>query len=134
MTGPHVIMNNTFDGDGQPSGKAAIYIDSAAPSIIVNNIFHDFDIGAKALADLGAQHVIRNNLYSHCNTNRQNIPEGPGDIVTDDPKFVDEANADYGLTFGSPARGAGTPPGVDIGAKQRKEIPTHGPTNVGVQV
>lgn len=130
----HVVCNNTFVGKDKAAGKKAIALpDYEACETVINNIIHDFDIGIWAASDLGAQCVVRNNLFTNVNTPRVNFPEGMGDIEASDPKFVDEANGDYRLRFDSPARGAGCPPCIDIGAEQRKEIATHSPTDVGVQ-
>ncbi len=132
---PQFILNNTLDGDGKPSGKVGIYVHKESGGVVANNIIHDFDIGAKATGGNPGQRLIaRNNLFTDNNTDRDDFPEGPGDVSADDPGFVDEANNDYRLRFTSPARGAGNPAWIDIGASQRKEMLTHSPTNVGVQI
>ena len=129
----HYLANNTFVGKSKVADQRAIQVSYAYPSVIANNIFHDWDIGLKATAQEGGRWIIEHNLFSDVNTKYTNVDEGASDIEGA-VKFVDEANDDYRLRFGSPARGAGLPPHVDIGARQRKELPTHGPTNVGVQV
>jgi len=116
------IHDNTFDGDGKPSGMAAITLGGSRASRVVNNIFHDFETGVKDAANQGERHVVRNNLYSNCTTPRYNFPEGTGDIERDDPQFVDEANHDYRLGGSSPARGAGYPDYMDIGAEQSEPV------------
>ena len=53
--------------------------------------------------------------------------------VNPDDVFVDRANHDYRLKANSPARGAGFPSYMTIGAKAPRSLSAHSPTNVGMQ-
>lgn len=114
------VFGNTFDGDGKPAGKVAIYLNAAANPVVANNIIHDFAIGLKCNGgNPGDRFAVRNNLITDCTTPRDDFPEGMGDVIAADPKFVDEANGDYGLSWSSPAVGMGCPDGHDAGAESR---------------
>jgi hypothetical protein len=77
---------------------------------------------------------VRSNLFAGCAAPRADgWPVGSGDIVAADAGFVDPDGGDSRLRFDSPARGAGRPSFIDIGAMQRRELAPHGATNVGMQ-
>lgn len=122
-----VIMNNTIEGTG--SSKNGIAIAPGTGGVIANNIICNFTgptcsgtyLPGAGATTMGDYLTVRNNLYVNNTVNRTDFPEGLGDVEADDAGFMNAANHDYRLRFGSPARGAGYPSWLDIGACQRKE-------------
>lgn len=130
----HLIANNTLCGNNRASGSVGIDLFEPHGSIVMNNVIHDFDIGLRAAQAGNDAGLVRNNLFAGNNTDRQNVPAGAGDVLAEAPGFVDASGGDYRLRYESPARGAGWPVYLDIGADQRRGNATHGPVNLGVQL
>ena len=130
LTGP--IANNTLIGTGE--GDTAIKLPDKS-SIVVNNLMYRFATGIEG-GEMTApiSNIAVTNAFFDVDTPRQNFPVGIGDIEGADPGFVDPDNGDYRLRYDSPARGKGVPAYMDIGALQRREVATHRPINLGVQV
>ena len=131
LTGP--IMNNTIVGTG--SGEDVGMNLPGFSVIVANNLLYNLGTGIKGRSsvDQVANIALCNGFFS-VDTPRTNFPAGRGDVIGADPGFIDAANGDYRLRYDSPARGKGWPVYADIGALQRREIATHRPINLGVQV
>lgn len=128
------VVNCTVDGENANS----IGINMAGDrSSVVNCIVTRCGIGL--LGPTGNAFIdSRYNLLHRNSTDTSNWPVGTGHITGQDPLFTDADNHDYRVGSGSPARGAGTPAHIDIGANQREE-PTASsgggsPTNKGMQL
>ncbi len=115
------VRNCTIDGGGA-AGSVGIQC-NASPVNVVNCILHNCETCLKASNNQGELLMTRNNLYNPCGggTAVMGYTVGEGSIIGADPLFVDEANHDYRLRWASPARAAGWPSYLDIGAQQRKE-------------
>ncbi len=129
-----VIANMTVDGDG-PSAGSAISVTGRA--VLVNNIVYDVATAMSSAFNTGELTILRNNLFATYATKLVNLADHPSNVDlggSGDPLFVDEAGRDYRLRSLSPAKGAGLPAYLDIGAVQRRETATiGGPTNRGMQ-
>ncbi len=118
MSNPRVIHCTIVGSDtAKASGKAGLYF-SAQSALAANNIIHNYAVGVKAYEAAGLNTTLRSNLITSCTANYENVAPGVGDVIADDPKFVDPANGDYRLRSISPAIGRAWPSG-DIGAEQR---------------
>jgi len=118
MSNPRVIHCTIVGSDAaKASGKAGLFF-SAQSALAANNIIHNYAIGVKAYEEAGPTIALRNNLITNCTTNYENVPPGVGDVIADDPAFVDPANGDYRLRSISPAIDRALRSG-DIGAEQR---------------
>ncbi len=115
-----VIRNNVMDG-GNPVSLKAITLEFASPEITNNTIaYYRNSIDVIGTADPVVKHNIfyqnefnpplngtfkYNNFYDISN---DNVPNGGGNIEID-PFFVDPANGDFRLIWGSPMIDAGDP-------------------------
>ncbi len=118
MSNPPVIHCTIVGSEtAKASGKAGLFF-SAQSALAANNIIHNYAIGVKAYEAAGPIVVLRNNLITSCTVSYENVAPGVGDVIADDPGFVDAANGDYRLRSISPAIGRAWPSG-DIGAEQR---------------
>lgn len=121
-TGSHFsILNCTIDGGGL-ADSVGVQSNSMA-SAVVNCILHNCATCLKAPTTFGDLLVSRHNMYnpSSGGTAVEGFALGEGSVVGIDPRFLDEAGHDYRLRWDSPARAAGWPAYLDMGAQQRKE-------------
>ena len=91
---------------------------------VVNTIVHNFATCISAATDCGEMHYAHSNLLNpeSGGSKVSNFPIGDNTIEDEDPMFYDEANDDYRLKLGSPARMAGSPSYLDIGSLQRRDV------------
>ncbi len=114
-----VVVHCTIVGSetAKANGQAGFHF-SAYSALAANNIIHNYAVGVKAYEQAGPTIALRNNLITGCTANYENVPPGVGDVIADDPKFVDPVNGDYRLRSISPAIDRALRSG-DIGAEQR---------------
>jgi len=130
------VAGNTLVGNTGAAGEIGLNVNESTGAVtILNNLFVGLSQGIVGVAAVDqACHVVACNGFFDVDTPRVDFPEGFGDIEGADPGFVDPDNGDYRLRYDSPARGKGWPAYLDIGALQRREVATHRPINLGVQV
>jgi hypothetical protein len=119
--GIHNISNCTVVGDGSAE-STGIHCHSMHGSVI-NCIVHNCFSCLQDNVDYTALRFARNNILNPIagETAACNWPVGEGTIISQDPGFRDAAGGDFRLRWNSPARRAGWPSWLDIGAAQRKE-------------
>ncbi len=127
------FIGNTTDGRSINNITGIWYDGSALRQVVMmNNIAYNHDgtngIGIEWDLAMGETAVSRNNLVNS-NAADYDLAETFVGEVTGAPDFVDDANGDYILNSGSPAKAAGVDAGdavndvsyTDIGAQQRQE-------------
>ncbi|HKY64584.1 MAG TPA: choice-of-anchor Q domain-containing protein [bacterium] len=133
----NTIVGNTAAGDG---GGFQVFADSTTQFNVYNNIFFENSAGALGddlqIAETGAAIALFNNLYSEvdiaCNGGGTGCISEGGNIVGEDPLFVDSAAGDFHLTADSPARDSGDPaapemPSTDFDGNPRPDQPGTNP-------
>jgi len=128
------IINCTVDGVNQM--LEGIWLDDFSTGVhrvmLANNIIVNCSKGIKAVGIDDALVYSRNNLLFNNTTNYDGWTHTTGDITGQDPLFVDAASGDYALQSNSPARNAGWPIFLDLGAEQAESdcVSRLGPTFV----
>ncbi len=106
-TGHHLILNNTLHANT----GVGINLTTKGGSVVMNNIFTNNDVGLR-VTDLvptgfGQTQVAYNLFFNNTTANFQGTFNGSNNKLNINPSYVDVANGDFRLLFGSQAIDAG---------------------------
>lgn len=115
-----VIAHCTILGSSLALGRdeTGIALSSTGQALVLNNIVASYGVGIEAATPSGPVLAVHHNLIAACPTSYRNVTLGVGNLVADDPGFVDGVGGDCRLRVTSPAVHQAWPSG-DLGAWQR---------------